>query len=134
MVVPFVMSRNFFRNHSEPNKDNVLKLLFRARKLYDAKDNVINVLKAVYEVDSAMRPGSNVWRVLQDSGKRDKMEPQYQNLLENHLRLISRTLGLIDTFKKENKLYKKMFLFKGSDYTLILLQYAAATNGFMELR
>ena len=128
------MSRNFFRNHSEPNKDNVLKLLFRARKLYDAKDNVINVLKAVYEIDSAMRPGSNVWRVLQDSGKRDKLEPQYQNLLENHLRIISRTLGLIDTFKKENKLYKKMFLFKGSDFTLILLQYAAVTNGFMELR
>lgn len=77
MIIPLVMNKSFYRKHADLTKDNLMKLLFRAQKLYDAKESVFNVLRSIFELESTIRPTSNVWRVLQDKKSKGKLDPQY---------------------------------------------------------
>lgn len=49
------------------------------------------------------------------------------------MRLISRTLSVVDGFKEENKMFAKIFLFKGQDHVVTLLKLASVFNGFLKM-
>ena len=67
MVRPDVSSHILFTHYKEVSKKNVIKLLIRAKKLYEARNESINILKLVMEAEAIMQPKELVWRVLQNN-------------------------------------------------------------------
>lgn len=66
MVNPMIMNQIFFKNYREINAENNLKLLFRAKKLYEARERVCCVLKGIVELEVCMKKKSEMWCILLD--------------------------------------------------------------------
>lgn len=64
MVRPDINSEILFNHYQEVNKKNVIKLLIRCKKLYNARNESMNILKKVMEAEWIMQPKGLVWRVL----------------------------------------------------------------------
>ena len=56
MVRPGFSSHILFTHYKEVSKKNVLKLLIRVNKLYEASNNSINILKLVMEAEAIIQP------------------------------------------------------------------------------
>ena len=72
MVRPDVSSHILFNHYKEVSKKNVIKLLIRVKKLYEARNESINILMMVMEAEAIMQPKELVWRVL--SNRSEKRE------------------------------------------------------------
>ena len=64
MVRPDITDRILFSHYNEVNKKNVIKLLIRTKRLYDARAEAVRILKLVMEVDAMIEPKSNLWRIM----------------------------------------------------------------------
>ena len=51
MVRPDINSEILFNHYQEVNKKNVIKLLIRCKKLYNARNESMNILKKVMEAE-----------------------------------------------------------------------------------
>ena len=54
MVRPDICDRVLFAHYSEVTKKNVIKLLLRSKRLYDARNESVSILKLVMEVDAML--------------------------------------------------------------------------------
>jgi len=54
MVRPDVCSKILFTHYQKVSKKNVIKLLIRVKKLYEARNESINILKKVMEAEAIM--------------------------------------------------------------------------------
>lgn len=133
MICPLIMNKIFFRNYQAITVENTIKLLYRAKKLYEARQRVVNILKKIVEIDLSMEKASPMWRILQQGQKcqGQGLEQVYHDLVNKMLKLISRTLSLIDGFKEDNKMFPQEFTFRGKDYIETLLKEASIINGFL---
>ena len=68
MVKPEVANSMYYEKFREVTTENVLKLLIRAKKLYESRNDATKILKQVIEIDRTMRVGSLVWRILENDG------------------------------------------------------------------
>ena len=66
MVKPDICNHILFTHYKEVTKKNCIKLLLRCKRLYDARNEVVNILKLVTEVECVLEPKSAIWRILQD--------------------------------------------------------------------
>ena len=64
MIHPIIMNKIFYRNYKEINVENSIKLLYRAKKLYEARLYMINVLKRIVEIEVTMEESGPIWRIL----------------------------------------------------------------------
>jgi len=55
----------FFLNYQQPTRDNIIKLLYRAKILYEARDKATILLKSIVEIDTLIQPKGTIWRMLQ---------------------------------------------------------------------
>ena len=69
MVRPDICDRVLFNHYSEVTRKNVIKLLIRVKRLYDARNESVNILKLVMEVEAVIQPKSDLWRILGDNGR-----------------------------------------------------------------
>ena len=56
MVRPDISSGILFNHYQEVTKKNVIKLLIRVKKMYEARNEAIILLKMMSEVDAFMKP------------------------------------------------------------------------------
>ena len=110
MVRPDINSKILFNHYKEVSKKNVIKLLIRVKKLYEARNEVMNILKKVMEAEWIMSPTGLVWRVLQ-SDKREACSESERDLLLRALKILSDALTLITIFQQEHKLFRDEFRF-----------------------
>ena len=54
MVRPDICDRILFAHYQEVTKKNVIKLLLRVKRLYDARNEAVNILKLVMEVEAVI--------------------------------------------------------------------------------
>ena len=66
MVKPDICNHILFTHYKDVTKKNCIKLLLRCKRLYDARNEVVNILKMVTEVECVLKPKSAIWRILQD--------------------------------------------------------------------
>ena len=62
MVPPEILNKVFFQYYREITLKNVIKLLLRAKKLYEARSDVTKIFRLVIEVEQATKPNSLVYR------------------------------------------------------------------------
>ena len=54
LVNPLFMQKVFYKNYQVTSLENLVKLLYRARKLYDARENVKTILRSILEIEYAI--------------------------------------------------------------------------------
>lgn len=64
MVPPEILNKVFFQYYREITLKNVIKLLLRGKKLYEARADVTKIIKLHIEVEQATKPNSLVYRLL----------------------------------------------------------------------
>ena len=97
MVRPDVSSHILFNHYKVASKKNVIKLLIRVKKLYEARNESINILKMVMEADAIMQPKELVWRVLSNNSEKALNEAE-RSLIMRALKILSDALTHITIF------------------------------------
>lgn len=102
MVNLQTINKIFFRNYLGVDLESTIKLLYRGRKLYDARERACTILKSVLEIEVSIQQGGTIWRILQEQSN-DTLHEKHKSLIDNLVMLIGRALNLIDSFKEEHK-------------------------------
>ena len=76
MVRPDINSKMLFAHYKQVSKKTVIKLLIRVKKLYEARNEAIEILKKVMEAEAIMQPKGLVWRVLQSEKPEDDSQAE----------------------------------------------------------
>lgn len=133
MVKPDICNYILFTHYKEVTKKNVIKLLLRCKRLYNARTEVVNILKMVLEVECVLKPKSAIWRVLQD----DSVEPLkkgHHAVVSRTLRVLSNALTRITIFDQEHRLFHGGFTFNKVDYRNYLSDIGAIIGGFLQTK
>ena len=64
MVRPDICNHILFTHYQDVTKKNCIKLLLRCKRLYDARNDAIGILKMCTEVEQVLKPKSAIWRIL----------------------------------------------------------------------
>ena len=64
MVRPDICNHILFAHYQNVTPTNVIKLLMRVKRLYDARNEAVNILKSVMEVEAVIKPKSEIWRII----------------------------------------------------------------------
>lgn len=100
MVRPDLCSNIMYQHYTECNNKNTIKLLIRCRKLYDARVEVITILKNIIEAEELIKPKSAVYRVMLDDSDKP-LDERHFNLIMKTLDQLSRNLMMITIFQTE---------------------------------
>lgn len=134
MVRPEVSSKILFLHYTKVTSTNVIKLLIRVKKLYEARNEAINILKKVMEAEAFMQPKELVWRVLQnaqlDSGKLGESE---RNLVMRAIKILSDALTLITIFQQEHKLFRDEFRFNSKFFRAYMKDMGKIIGGYLKV-
>ena len=115
------------------NKKNVIKLLLRCKRLYDARNEVVNILKMVSEVECVIAPKSALWRVLQDDSDAP-LKKGHHAVVSRTLKVLSNALMRITIFDQEHRLFHGEFKFNNRDYRDHLSDIGAIIGGFLQIK
>ena len=130
MVKPDICTSILEAHYSELTKKNVIKLLLRVKRLYEARNESINILRLVMEVEAVIEPKSNLWCILQDNN-RNKLKAPYLEMLHNTLKVLSNGLTRITIFQEEHHLFKEEFKFNKKVYREWLCSIGQIIGGFL---
>ena len=133
MVRPDICDNILFTHYQEVTKKNVIKLLLRVKRLYDARNEAVNIIKLVIEVEALTQPKSDLWRILQDNSG-SLLKESYKELLKKVLRMLSNTLTRITIFQQEHHLFKDEFKFNGKEYRDHIRYLGKIIGGFLRLK
>lgn len=64
MVKGDVSNLVLFNKYSQVTGHNVIKLLLRAHRLYEAWREVSKIFRTIIELEEVMKPKSAIWRIL----------------------------------------------------------------------
>lgn len=133
MVRPDVCTKTLLEHYHTPSKTNVTKLLLRCKRLYDARNEAVNILRIVMEVEAAIQPKSDVWRIMQDNSKA-KLKPSFSKVLNRTLQVLSNALTRITIFREEQRVFKEDFQFKDREYREYITDIGKIIGGFLKLK
>ena len=91
MVKPDICNHILFTHYREVTKKNCIKLLLRCKRLYDARNEVVNILKLVTEVECVLEPKSAIWRILQDDSA-DVLKPSHHSVVMRTLKILGNAM------------------------------------------
>ncbi len=111
MIATDVSMEKIFEYYNEITRTNVIKLLLRCKKMYEARIEVKKILTLIFRKEILLK-----WFLtFKDSLPVDIPEPEAQKIYDL-MRLTERLMGIINQFRTEHKIFKGQFLFRGSDY------------------
>jgi len=97
MVRPDICNQILFSHYQEVTKRNVIKLLLRVKRLYNARSESVNILKMVMEIEALIQPKSDLWRIMQDNTS-SRLPAPLHSLLTIALKILSNGLTHITIF------------------------------------
>ena len=111
----------------------MIKLLLRVKRLYDARNESVNILKLVMEVEAVIFPKSDLWRILGDNS-RAPLKKSFRELLERTLQILSNALMRITIFQQEHHLFKDEFKFNKREYRDYIRDIGRIIGGFLKMK
>ena len=85
------------------------------------------------EVEAAIQPKSDVWRIMQDNSKA-KLKPSFSKVLNRTLQVLSNALTRITIFREEQRVFKEDFQFKDREYREYITDIGKIIGGFLKLK
>ena len=134
MVRPDVCDHILFDHYQEVTNKNVIKLLLRVKRLYDARTESVNILKLVMEVEAVIQPKSDLWRIMQDNNTKIPLNPSFAGMLKRALKILSDALTRITIFQEEHRLFKEEFKFNKREYREYIRDIGKIIGGFLKLK
>ena len=131
MVRPDICDHILFNHYKDITKKNVIKLLLRVKRLYDARNESVNILKKVMEIEAVIQPKSVFWRVMQDNG-RSRLKKENHELLNRVLWILSSGLTHISCFQQEHHIFKNEFTFNKKEYCDHIHDIGRIIGGFLK--
>lgn len=102
------------------------------KKLYEARNEAINILKKVMEAEAFMQPKELVWRVLQNPNRDGgKLRDAERNLVMRALKILSDALTLITIFQQEHKLFRDEFRFNNKYFRSYMQDMGKIIGGYL---
>ena len=111
----------------------MIKLLIRVKKLYEARNESVNILKRVMEVEAHLQPKSMVWRVLQKNNQTPLTQGQ-KDLIKRTMMILSNALTRITIFGQEHRLFKEEFKFNSKVYRDYIRDIGKIIGGFLKMK
>ena len=133
MVRPDICDRVLFNHYSEVTSKNVIKLLLRVKRLYDARNESVNILQLVMEVEAVIYPKSDLWRIMGDNNRVPLKKP-FRDILLRTLKILSNALTRITIFQQEHHLFKDEFKFNKKEYRDYIRDIGRIIGGFLKLK
>lgn len=133
MVRPDICDRVLFHHYSEVTSKNVIKLLLRVKRLYDARNESVNILKLVMEVEAVITPKSDLWCIMGDNSRSALRKP-FLELLQRTLKILSNALTRITIFQQEHHLFKDEFKFNKKEYRDYIRDIGRIIGGFLRMK
>ena len=130
MVRPDVCNHILFAHYQEVNPTNVIKLLMRVKRLYEARHEAVNILKLVMEVEAVITPRSDLWRIMQDNDNSALSDAHYKIILRT-MKILSHALTKITIFQQEHHLFKNEFKFNNTNYRDFIKEIGYIIGGFL---
>ena len=130
MVKPDICNHILFTHYKDVTKKNVIKLLLRCKRLYDARNEVVNILKMVTEVECVLEPKQAIWRILQDDSQ-NALKKGHHAVVMRTLKILGNALTRITIFNQEHRLFHGEFKFNKEDYRNYLTDIGAIIGGFL---
>ena len=131
MVNSETVNNTFFTHYREFSEENLVKLLIRAKQLYETRMEAMKILKLCLEVEQLTEPRSTYWCVLQENNKDFKLPESHKRLALNLMTMLSKCLTQITVFQEERHNFKREFIFRKSQARQTLYKTGAVTNGFL---
>lgn len=128
MIEPEVSLKMFFTHYKDMNRRNVIKLLLRCKRLYDARNQMVSILANLVHVEAMMETGSVLVRVLSDQ---TSTKASHFDLLRRNLRYLSVALSKIAIFQTENKLFRGEFKFNEVDQVQVIVNLGQVLCGYL---
>lgn len=125
-----VSNQVLFTKYSQVNGNNVIKLLVRAQRLYEAYREVTKIFKTIIELEEVMKPKSAVWRILQDQSE-SELSSERNKMVEKTLHLLSKVLAQVSVFQADQKLFKGDFRFRKTCYRQVMRDWGLVIGGFL---
>lgn len=85
------------------------------------------------EVEAALRPKSDLWKLMQDNS-RTRLAKPYKELILKTLRMVSNCLTRITVFQQEHRLFKEEFKFNKKEYREYLRDIGMIIGGYLQLK
>ena len=85
------------------------------------------------EVEAAIQPKSDVWRIMQDNS-RLALKPSFSKVLNRTLQTLSNALTRITIFREEQRVFKEDFRFKDREYREYITDIGKIIGGFLRLK
>ena len=130
MVRPDICNHILFTYYQEVTKKNCIKLLLRCKRLYDARNDAIGILKMCSEVELVIKPKSAIWRILQDHAS-ISLKKGHHAVVMRTLKVLSTAVTRIAIFDQENRLFNHAFKFNKMEYKTYLCNISAIIGGFL---
>lgn len=108
MVRPDICNHILFNHYQNVTPTNVIKLLMRVKRLYDARNESVNILKNVMEVEAVIKPKSEIWRIIQDNDN-SRLSDNHYKVITRTLSILSKSLSKITIFQQEHRLFRNEF-------------------------
>ena len=119
-----------FNRYAEANRKNVIKLLLRAKLLYNSQIAVSAIFKHIVELEEIMKPKGVLWRIIQDETD-NELDDTQTAIINRTLNLLSRVLSLLAIFQNEHRVFDGEFSFGRADYRHSLRNWGLVIGGFL---
>jgi len=119
MIMGDVTIERIFEFYDDITRENVIKLLLRCKKMYEARVDVKKILRLIMAKETLLEKASPILEE-KASYKSERDKP----IVMEALRMTSRILRELNQFKAEHKIFKGKFIFRKRDYGLQLLEEA----------
>lgn len=97
MIKPDISLAIFFKHYQDITTKNVIKLLLRCKRLYDARNQIQNILVSVMQIEEVMVPKNCLWRVLSDNTP-IRLKKNVSEMIKRTVFFLSMTLTKISAF------------------------------------
>jgi hypothetical protein len=117
MIATDISLDKIYEYYKEINRKNVIKLLLRCRKMYEARTEVKKIFKLIIKKE---RLGKELDQLKVDlSTKKIKITPDESSSVFFLMQLIERVKSSVTTFLLEHKIFKGSFIFRRDDYVAL---------------
>lgn len=131
MISAEVSLEHIFEFYNEVNRLNVIKLLLRCKKLYEARVDVKKILLLIIKKEEIFK-WINYRIELNNTSKKAKVNNEEAQRIYDGVRFLQRLISSISQFKHEHKVFKGQFIFKGKDYQEVLQNEMERLQLFIE--
>ena len=117
MIATDISLDKIYEYYKEINRKNVIKLLLRCRKMYEARTEVKKIFKLIIKKEKLGKELEILKSKLSETGQKTSSEEA--STVFFLMQLIERVKSSVITFLLEHKIFKGSFIFRRDDYVTL---------------